>query len=196
MPTRQRATPTRRRARRRRQPRGTMPPAVKRRLVTLAGVASLLLCVATVALWVRSYWRFDKFTRLFVRDYRYREWELSSMLGEFDFNARLLAYHYPPDRDREVLWRYESGRSARWPARLSSFGFRREYNGLDLDVVITFPHWSLALLFAILPALHLRTAIRSRRRGRPGHCPRCGYDLRATPDRCPECGAVPAAAAR
>ena len=36
-----------------------MRPAVKRRLVTPAAAASLVLCVATVALSIRSYWLVD-----------------------------------------------------------------------------------------------------------------------------------------
>jgi hypothetical protein len=54
---------------------------------------------------------------------------------------------------------------------------------------IWLPHWFLALLFAVLPAVRVRAMIRNRRRFGAGLCPACGYDLRATPGRCPECGA-------
>jgi hypothetical protein len=62
--------------------------------------------------------------------------------------------------------------------------------------IIHIPHWFAALLFAIFPAIRLRSILRTRRLNRAGLCERCGYDLRATPDRCPECGAVPAAEAK
>ena len=54
----------------------------------------------------------------------------------------------------------------------------------------TFPLIAPALLFV----LTLLTRAFARKLTRPGRCPACGYDLRATPGRCPECGlAVPPA---
>ena len=50
------------------------------------------------------------------------------------------------------------------------------------------PHWAIAIVTAILPALSIISLIRNRNRRDKNLCPHCGYDLRATPGRCPECG--------
>jgi hypothetical protein len=51
--------------------------------------------------------------------------------------------------------------------------------------------WPVVILTAVPPALYVARLVIRRRNRRVGLCPTCGYDLRATPDRCPECGALP-----
>jgi hypothetical protein len=56
-------------------------------------------------------------------------------------------------------------------------------------LVVGIPFWFIAVLSQLPLALRVRQCIALRVRG-PGHCVRCGYDLRATPERCPECGST------
>ena len=70
-----------------------------------------------------------------------------------------------------------------WPAR-PFLGFAFQTN--TTAKLLAIPNWFLALLTAI-PALLL---LRPKRRKRPGLCPKCHYDLRASKTRCPECGTL------
>jgi len=50
------------------------------------------------------------------------------------------------------------------------------------------PLWFVEGVLGLPLALGTWQMLRARRRPKPGMCPQCGYDLRATPVRCPECG--------
>jgi hypothetical protein len=57
---------------------------------------------------------------------------------------------------------------------------------IPAGTAIGVPLWACAIPFAYLGRRYLRLS----QQPSPGHCPQCGYDLRATPDRCPECGTL------
>jgi hypothetical protein len=166
-------------------------------LFNAATVLSLVLCVATAALWVRSYWRLDTFawTRpprpgaesLFVY--------LDSGSGGMMTGIGLLSYGWASEQPSGWDWRrddhrpvsYAGGRTAnRW-----GFGHDSFHHPQVRWVRIIVPAWLVVTLFGALPTTRLALSIRRRRRSVKGRCLRCGYDLRATPDRCPECGATP-----
>jgi hypothetical protein len=78
-------------------------------------------------------------------------------------------------------------------ARLGEFGV---LHGIAVPPVRSWteamvPTW-LAVAAGVVPLVVVVVG-RVRRGGRveQGHCPVCGYDLRATPGRCPECGTSP-----
>jgi hypothetical protein len=170
----------------------------------------LLLCVATVVLWVRSYSNnVDTLSWVRLREQNSQWWSLFNLRGHIEIalhrspavDARELAHIGVPTG--RVFYKAQRVMSIRAladfyvPRGLASSRWFLGFGFLVLKTPssfftsvhgVCFPHWFLALQFAIFPALYIRTFIRSRKRSRAGLCPVCGYDLRATPERCPECG--------
>lgn len=60
-----------------------------------------------------------------------------------------------------------------------------------MPLIPTWPWFPVSVVIyggGVLSCIWLTKKVRARFRHRPGYCPSCGYDLRATPMRCPECG--------
>jgi hypothetical protein len=190
-----------------------------RRLFTLLSALSLLLCVATVALWVRSYW--------VAYEYAYERYEgnpddrplvvRSTRISLSRGGVEASRWLYTAGADWVVskfaegipLTYWEESEATRYPslqethvpilARLGLGwgGYARRDPNLSVDggwVVI--PLWVVAVAFAALPAARLMRGTLAARSARAGSCRVCGYDLRATPGRCPECGAPATATSR
>jgi hypothetical protein len=80
--------------------------------------------------------------------------------------------------------------------RYYGFGYKYDFSSTmsrtDIGHYVIAPAWVLLILLLPLPAVSGYRWYRRSRRSAVGHCPTCGYDLRASPNRCPECGtAVP-----
>ena len=165
---------------------------------------SLLICLATVVLWHRSNSYFDGL----LWGERGQRWILQLRAGEASIQLEKDAMLSSSSFERFSYLRSERDwlgvrvgfRGARtsvidhdwWVPGLSFWSEHNSWGTLPDTSFrrFTISYWLIVLLTLILPASRLRF----RKRPPPGLCPKCRYDLRATPERCPECGTVVAGA--
>lgn len=185
--------------------------AMMRRVFTFSCAMSLVVCVATAALWARSLWFYDFVEPAIALPSRWPARVYSVTVESSHGRLRLTGTVYQdspddPDADSRTdkpRWRCFRS-SERQPLELEldhdhGDGYEREsmhypYGAFEWTATII-PHWHVVLWMAVLPGLWVTGTVSGwvaarRRRSRDGSvCAVCGYDLRATPNRCPECGA-------
>ena len=155
----------------------------RRRLFAGVSVLSLILCLATVGLWVRSY--------------RHRDIRYYSRIGRESFEAltvpgRFQLFIGEKRVDLRALddWNFSMAPAMDFDGPTFRFGPQKYQSPLvNVDGwIMRFPLWFPPIAFALAPACWLSSHRRLGKRRKLGLCLTCGYDLRATPQRCPECG--------
>ena len=167
---------------------------MKRHLLNLLTALSLLVCIGSGGLFLRSLRIHDRAAVATYRpegpDYRVVQWTLESRAGGMSLVggagwSRTRAAPYGPQvvRSSDAYW---DGVNVRECFR---FTFERLGSGSEWwGYRIAFPIWLLTPLFGAIPANRLYRRLRPKHR--PGHCRRCGYDLTGNQrGTCPECGA-------
>ena len=160
--------------------------SVRRRLLNLLfhllTALSLVLCVAVVVLWGRTYSRPESLTWVRSDGSNVVARGLYAGGGMASYDWTIL----PAMQFRGPLG-YHRRTAGPLPPEVSRI--RPSWFSLPDYASFATPFWIPTLVTAIAPAVWLMR--RGSWRRRAGHCPRCGYDLRATPERCPECGWEP-----
>ncbi len=181
---------------------------VWRTFFNVLAALSLAACFAITGLWVRSYSYTDVISDVHGSQVRY----LISMGGCVVVGLGVKKYPIE-EQNHDALWTTDPLKvKVDWdpiwrhsiPERVFGYGSETatRYVGSpsgESYLPVTYRKWGLAyrtlfLITAAFPStlatIRLRKRLVKVRRSRMGLCPRCGYDLRASPDRCPECGAA------
>ena len=191
---------------------------MRRSLLPIVAVLSLVLFAATVAVWIRSYFAQER-----VR--WYSDWAVStdgtrrsatgisinnnwgalrlvflSRQAPVDSEYTLDGTEEPPGvfyASTESVRGYPSNPNRLQRLRFDWMLIRQHEEVEDLDVHLALPHWFLLVLLMFMNLPFMTSTLRrcrAERRRRAGLCAVCGYNVRATPEQCPECGALPEAA--
>jgi hypothetical protein len=188
-------------------------PLILRRLFTLTAAISTLLCVATAALWMRSYFAWDEFARQSASPLRLNPRydgirirarylvDHSSFTILDSFNGSLWLRWYD---DRSTVrtsdsripksWEWTTaapGGSGSKPPLWGPFGlsrFQRTSNSHQWNMQLSDGTVCLGTAILARISLVLMRRDRHKRRQAAGLCRFCGYDVRASKDCCSECG--------
>jgi hypothetical protein len=154
----------------------------RRWLFDLMASLSLLVSVATMAMWVDSY-------RPLAAGWQYPH--------SFNFSRSEPRCWIISLRGQTVLY-WQDGNNLDKPSVGSEYlgiQWGRFFPGKGgFFRFISVHYWMIFLTTLPVPLIRLHIWRRDRKRLREsfsGKCSTCGYDLRATPARCPECGTSP-----
>jgi hypothetical protein len=166
-----------------------------RRLLDLLALASLLLCVAAAALWVRSYWVSDWVGRVCYTPGIDSE-DHHVYLRTDSGTASLVGGGDPAENFHNVRWVWQRsgagdgalGRDGPPWLRAIGIGWDNEQR-LGTGETTWGAQVRLAWPVSLFGLTAVLLGLRRRPPRRNGLCPRCGYDLTGNVSgTCPECG--------